>query len=115
MKLNKNLPKLLFVLFIFIGTYAISAQSCKQAFYSAKEQYNGGQFESTQKLLSACINSFNSNSNPDQVYKVYKLYINACIENRDKACANTKRQRLISLFSDKKEADVLKRLDQTKI
>jgi len=114
MKVNGNLSKMLFTIvfsFCLSGSYA---QSCVKEFWSAKEQYKSGRFESAQQLLNTCINGFNSNSDPDQVYKVYKLYIASCIENKDRVCANTKRQQLIEHFSKKNEADVLKRLDQTK-
>jgi hypothetical protein len=114
MNANRNLSKTFFTLifsFCIGGSYA---QSCKKAFWSASEQYKSGRFESAQNLLNTCINSLNSKSNPDQLYKVYKLYISSCIRNKDKSCANTKRKKLVSFFPGKEE-EVLKRLNQTKI
>ena len=114
MRTLKKLSMALFVWLISVCYTNVQAQSCKQAFYSAKEQYNGGQFVSAQNLLNDCINSFDTNSDPDEVYQVYKLYIASCLENRDNACADTKRQQLMRLFSNTDAADVLQRLEQTK-
>ncbi|MGB7396082.1 MAG: hypothetical protein WA913_16995 [Pricia sp.] len=109
MKTNELLSKILLTFLFFFCISGIYGQDCEKFFWSAKEQYKSGQFESAQKLLDNCINSLNSNS--DEVFKVYKLYIAACIENKDKACADAKTQKLIDLFGD--EDKVHEMLDQT--
>ena len=114
MKTYMKLPIVLLVISIFLIVSNVNAQNCGKSFYKAKVQYNSGQFKSTQNLLNACINSFDSNSNPDQVFKVYKLYISSCIKNKDKLCENTKRKQLRGLFPNKTEADIFRTLAQTK-
>lgn len=121
MKIHKNLLTVLFALLICFCIESVNAQSCKKSYLSAQGQYNIGRHESAQNLLKTCLTSFKVNKsqyldNPEQVFKVYKLYIASCTENGDKKCVVTKRKELINFFKGKiDENDVLKRLNQTKI
>lgn len=107
MKLNRNLLNMLFTLLFVFCVGKSYAQSCKKAFWSAQEQYKSGRFESAQQLLNACIIDFNGSNknyyleNEDQVFKVYKLYIDSCNKAYNSALADQKKEDLIDYFSKK--------------
>ena len=121
MKALKNIGIILSISIFSLCFTTAKAQSCKQAFYSAQEQYNGGQFQSAQGLLNTCLEAFNANKahyqgNPDQVFKVYKLYIESCIKSNNSACGNAKRQDLTNFFAGKFSRDeVINKLNGTPI
>lgn len=119
MKTHINLSIALFTVLFFLCFANLNAQSCKQAFYSAKEQYNGGQFKSAQNLLHVCMKDFSANkdhyrNNPDQVYKVYKLYIASCSKEGNTSLANSKRNELVS-FLGKGRDEVINKLNSTSL
>ena len=115
MKTFKKLPIAFVVLFVFLGVAHLNAQNCGKAFYNAKVQYNRGQFSEAQNLLNSCITKFNSNSDSNEVFKFYKLYIASCNKNRDRDCAQKKTNDIVNFFEGRmSKGDVINRLNNTR-
>lgn len=95
--------------------------TCDRAYWTARDQYYSGRYESVAETLNICLADFESNpqffrkNDSEQVLKVYKLIINSYYNLDYDNQAEEERQKLIDFFYGTFDKDeVLERMQRTR-